>query len=63
MPVYDVIHYGQPNARALKFMLCMQALKNAEELIGVTHIKTNAIITDAILAFAVQSPAIDLDNR
>src|SRR5579875_3586327 len=46
VPVNDALHRSQTDPRALEFFLSMEALKNAEQLIGVFGIKAHAIVTD-----------------
>jgi hypothetical protein len=41
---YDPVHHCQANASALEFVIGMQTLKHAEELICVAHIEACTII-------------------
>jgi len=44
MPRNDSPHVGQPDARALEFILAMQPLKNSEQPVRVSHVKTHPVV-------------------
>jgi hypothetical protein len=46
VPVNDALHRSQSNPGALKLILSMEPLENAEKLIGVFGIEAHAVITD-----------------
>jgi len=46
VPVDDATHYSQADAGAFKFILSMQPLKHAEQLVCVLWVKADAIIAD-----------------
>src|ERR1019366_7895223 len=46
VPVDDALDIGQPDARALKLVLAVQALKHAEKFAGVLGIETGAVVAN-----------------
>src|SRR5688572_25148504 len=40
----DAAHVGKADARAFELVLAVQPLENAEELFGVSHVETHAVI-------------------
>ena len=44
MPADDPADIGQADTGTLEFIGAVQALKDAEELVGILHIKTHAVI-------------------
>src|ERR1700761_1969449 len=44
MPFNNPFYQGQANTGTFKFILAVQALKNAEKLVGIFHIKANAVV-------------------
>ena len=44
----DPLHRGETNSRAREFSDGMHALKSAKLLIGVCHIKANAIVAHKV---------------
>src|SRR5687767_689396 len=45
MPVDDALDDCQSNPNAREFGICMQALKSAEQFIGIIHIKARTIVS------------------
>ncbi len=59
MPGDDALDDGQPDAGAGKFFLGVQALEGCEELIGIAHIETGAIVShikDAFMLLRLSCP-------
>ena len=46
MPVEDALDDGQADAGALKVSSCMESLEGVEELVGVGHVKSSAVVPD-----------------
>lgn len=46
MPLDNPPHISQPNPGAFKFINPVQTLKDAKELVGISHVKTDAVIAD-----------------
>jgi len=46
MAMYDALHGCQSDARALKLVGPVQALKNSEQLVHILHIKPDAVVFD-----------------
>src|SRR5580693_8468741 len=46
VPLNDALDIGQPDARALEFVLAVQALKHAKQLVGITRVETCAVVAD-----------------
>jgi hypothetical protein len=44
VPVDDPLDVGKSDAGSLKVLRAMEALENSEQLRGVSHIETNAVI-------------------
>ena len=42
----DAADVGQANPGAFKFVLAMQPLENAEQFVGVFHVKPGAVVAD-----------------
>ena len=62
MLVNDALDIRQTYSGAFEFSRLMQALKYAEELAGVRHIKTGAIIANEDRSLAVDSGLSDLNH-
>ena len=43
MFLHDALHCGEPNSRSLKSFKPMEALQDAEELVGEFHVKFNTV--------------------
>ena len=52
----------QTDARAFKFFLAVQALKNAKKFIGILHIESGPVIADKDSRFSIQKDAADFDD-
>src|SRR5512135_2588103 len=64
MPPDDAANIGKTDACAFKFAHCVKPLKNAEELVDVCHIETDAIIADEDhRSHSIIHRAADLDLR
>src|SRR5687767_15743331 len=61
--VDDALYDGQAHAGALIVLGAVQPLEDAEEFIGVLHVKTGAVVFHEIDALPVILPAADLDVR
>src|SRR5687768_16360402 len=48
MPVDDALDSGKPNTGARIIGRAMEALESSEQLIGISHIESSAIIADEI---------------
>ena len=48
MTMNDALHGHQANAGTRKLSSSMQALKSAEEFVGVGHVETGAVVTHEI---------------
>src|SRR5882762_7553162 len=48
VPVYDALHGREPDAGSGVFVRGMQALKRAEELVGIGHLETRTVVADKI---------------
>ena len=48
MPMDDALDDGQPHAGAFVLLGAVQALKDAKEFIGVSHVESDAVVTDKI---------------
>ena len=59
----NALNIGQANPGSLEFLLRMQALKYAKELVGVGHAEADAVVFDIVNQFAVTAPATNLDDR
>ena len=46
MPKYNALDRGQSNPGALELVLSMKSLEDAEQLVGVFHVKTNAVVSN-----------------
>ena len=46
MAIDDAANIGKPDACTLEVFLAVQALKNAEEVVGILHIKPHSVVTD-----------------
>src|ERR1035437_8433180 len=58
----NALNIGQANPGSLEFLLGMQALKYAKELVGVLHVKAYSVIRNNESDFAVAFPGADLDS-
>ena len=62
VPVNDALDIGQPDARALELVLAVQALKHAEQFVGISRIETRAVVANEDHRFAVAAgSATDFD--
>src|SRR4030095_4418769 len=54
MPRYDALHDGKTDASTRKLFDTVQALKNAEELVVIAHVESDAVILDTVHGFILQ---------
>src|SRR5258708_16181711 len=57
----DALDQGQPDARALEFILTVQALEDAKELVGIVGIEPDAIVLYVICVFRPVGADADLN--
>ena len=63
MPVKDAAHRRKADAGAFEFILRVQALKRAEELRGMSHVETRAVVAHAVDGLPVDPLRAELDTR
>jgi hypothetical protein len=59
----NAVNGGEADAGPFKFVLAMQALKNAKEFVGMARIESGAVIAHKDHAHPVSVEAADLDRR
>ncbi len=45
MSLHNAMHEGQPYTGALELILAVQTMKHLEQLIGLAHVETGAVVT------------------
>ena len=63
MPFNDALDHRQPDAGAFEILDRMQALKHAEQLVGISGIEAGAVVAHAERQFPVASLSADFDPR
>src|SRR5260221_102003 len=53
----------EPDPGALEFLIRVQALEHAEELLGIRHVEAGAVVAHEIGAAPVAGNGADLDSR
>src|SRR6185369_1890426 len=53
MTLDDALYRGKADAVALEFILVMQSLEDPEQLCGLSHIKSNAVVANKICRFPI----------
>jgi hypothetical protein len=48
MFVDDALHDGKPDSGAFIILRPMEALEDAEQLVGIGHVESNAVVPDKI---------------
>ena len=61
VPMYDPLNGGQADAGSLEFFEAVETLERAEELIGVSHVETGAVVADEIDALTLFVMSADRD--
>src|SRR3954468_19075945 len=59
--LHDAADVGEADPGALELLVAVQALEDAEELVGVLHVEADAVVPDAVDDLAVQRFAGDAD--
>ena len=62
MTLNDALHDGETGAGSFILFLAVEALKNAEQLSGIVHIKARAVIPDKIDGLGIFDFAADFDQ-
>src|SRR5439155_2902318 len=63
MAVHDALHRGEPHARALELGGRVEALERAEQLVGVRHVESRAVVPDEAGTLPVGLVHAELDAR
>ena len=65
MAVDDPMHGGQANTRTPKIRFRVQPLEWPEQLVGISHIETRAVVTDEIrnVSFSHRGSKLDAGGR
>src|SRR5690606_33797518 len=62
MPCHDSVNQREPDSGAGKLVAVMQALKHAEQLVGVTRIVADAVVADEVDVLALFVDRANLDD-
>src|SRR5580765_4570353 len=63
VPVNDAADMGEADAGTFEFIILMKPLKDPEEIAGVAHVESGAIVAYKESALALSGLAADLDDR
>ena len=59
----DAVHDREPHAGPGRILRPVKALEDAEELVGVAHVESGAVVLHLVDGLAALDPAADPDQR